>query len=454
MLVALLVLGGCTDSDPAYGPAGKKKIHVYLLLISTKQVDYYQWAEETFEARNPDVDVVIEQFPGSSLKDYEIKLRLRYSSGQAPDVFINRSGLLSELVSYGLVEEAPPFIDSLRVNEGRTPTIRDAPVIGGTAYGMTASASPMVLYYNKDMLRAEGLDPAQPPRTWDELVRYAERLARYDASGNLTRAGFSLRKRGYQPGTAGKWLTFLYSAGGQAFDARTREARFRSAAGEAALGLYDEILFGKNLDAIDLQGDQQGFGQEKAAMLLREVHVVRWLKENYPSLDFGVAPVPRRDTSLSYVNPYVWTVSSQSPHPTTSWRFIDFLMSEEAYARYASIGGVVPVTKSVAARDEFADDPNLRVFLDQQMKAPEVFPRVNRAKAILGAHIERFSYGRTGVAETLRRAEVNVNALLDRPPRGREIPVVERESDPENAAPRPDRSGATAARDPDPADGS
>jgi len=441
-LLMLVVVSGCTDSDPAYGPDGRKKIHVYLLLISTKQVDYYQWAEQTYEARNPGVDVVIEQFPGSSLKDYEVKLRLRYSSGQAPDAFILRTGLLSELVSYGLVEPAPSFVDSLRRVEGRTRAIREAPVIEGRSYGMTAAASPMVLYYNRDMFQAEGLDPDRPPRTWSELTRHAERLARYDASGTLTRAGFSLRKRGYQPGTAGKWLTFLYSAGGRAFDADARTSRFRSPAGREALRLYEEILFNKNLDDIDLQGDQQGFGQEKTAMFLREVHVIRWLEENYPDLNFGVAPVPRQDTSLSYINPYVWTVSSQTPHPTASWRFIEFLMSEEAYARYASIGGVVPVTKSVAAREPFAQDPYLQVFLNQRMKAPDVFPRENRAKAILGAHIERFCYGRTGIDETLRRAEENVNALLDQPPRGRALPAaapqVEREVPTRRAHHRPE----------------
>jgi ABC-type glycerol-3-phosphate transport system substrate-binding protein len=426
LLLAAAVLAGapgCSGSDQARGPDGRKRIHAYLLLISTRQVDYYKWAEKTFEARNPNVDVVIEQFPGSSLKDYEIKLRLRYSSGQAPDVFFIQTDLLSELVSLGLAEPAPPFIDSLVQAEGRTEMIRRAPYFGGTGYGMTASASPTVLYYNKDMFREAGLDPDRPPRTWEELIDYAERLTRRDADGNVTRAGLSLRKRGYKPGTAGKWFTFLFSAGGEAFDGRGRRARFNSEAGREALDLYDTVLFEKNLDAIGLQGDQQGFGQEKAAMFIREVHVVRWLQENYPDVDFGVAPLPKRDTSLSSGTPYVWTVSSQTPHPTASWRFVEFLMSKEAYARYASIGGVVPVTRSVAQMPEYAEDPYLKVFLDQRMKAPEVFPRLGRAEGILGAYIERFCYGRMGVDETLRRAADNVNALLARPPRGGRVPA-------------------------------
>ncbi|MFB6272053.1 MAG: ABC transporter substrate-binding protein [Salinibacter sp.] len=410
----VLSIGGCTSGDQARTDDGRKQITAYLLLISTQQVAYYEWAEKTYEKRHPNVDVVIEQFPGSSLKDYEIKLRLRYSSGQAPDLFFVQADLLAELVSLGLAEKAPPFIEGLVQEESRNRTIRRAPYFGGTCYGMTAAASPTVLYYNKDMFRKAGLDPERPPRTWRELLNYAEKLTVRDEEGNVTRAGLSLRKRGYKPGTAGKWFTFLFSAGGEAFTEGGRRAAFNSEAGREALEFYKTILFEKNLDSIDLQGDQQGFGREKAAMFIREVHVVRWLRKNYPDLNFGAAPLPKRDTSLSAGTPYVWTVSKQSAHPKEAWRFIEFLMSKEAYARYADIGGVIPVTKSVAAMPKFSEDPYLKTFLEQKIKAPEIFPRLGRAQGILGAYIERFAYGRMGIEETLRRAERDINALLQR----------------------------------------
>lgn len=413
-LAMVLTLGGCTSGDRSRTEDGRKRITAYLLLISTKQVDYYEWAEKTYEKRHPNVDVVIEQFPGSSLKDYEIKLRLRYSSGQAPDLFFIQADLLAELVSLGLAQKAPPFIEELVRGESRTRTIRKAPYFGGTCYGMTASASPTVLYYNKDMFREAGLDPERPPRTWEELVEYAEKLTVRDGDGNVTRAGLSLRKRGYKPGTAGKWFTFLFSAGGEAFTEGGRRAAFNSDDGREALEFYKTILFDKKLDSIDLQGDQQGFGREKAAMFIREVHVVRWLQKNYPDLNFGVGPIPKRDTSLSAGMPYVWTVSEQSAHPTEAWRFIEFLMSKEAYARYTDIGGIIPVTKSVAAMPKFSEDPYLKTFLNQKIKAPEIFPRLGRAQGILGAYVERFAYGRMGIERALRRAERNVNALLRR----------------------------------------
>lgn len=403
-------LAGCDDPEPR-AEDGRIPIQVYMLLISTEQVEYYKWAEKVYEERNPNIDIIIEQFPGSSLKDFEVKLRLRFSSGQAPDVFFVHSNVTAELVDLGLLDPAPPFVEELVQEESRNAMIREAPYFDGTLYGMVADATPTVLYYNRDMFQEAGLDPDRPPQNWEELLDYADRLTVRDEDGEVTRAGLSLRKRGFKPGTAEKWLTFLYSAGGAAFNEAGTHAAFNSDAGREALQFYKEVLFDRNIDSIDLEGDQQGFGQKRAAMFIREVHVIRWLNRNYPDLNYDVATLPKRDTSLSSGAPYLWNVPKQSDHPEEAWRFIEFLMSEEAYERYASIGGVIPVTKSVASKPEFSEDPHLQVFLDQEMKA-SVFPHVGRAKSILGAYIERFSYGRMSIDETLNRAESDVNALL------------------------------------------
>jgi ABC-type glycerol-3-phosphate transport system substrate-binding protein len=87
-------------------------------------------------------------------------------------------------------------------------------------------------------------------------------------------------------------------------------------------------------------------------------------------------------------------------------------MSDEVYARYAGIGGVIPATSSVAALPAYAEDEMLRVFVDQDMKSIRPFPRAQRAAEILGAYIERFCYGHFTIQETLDRAERDVNALL------------------------------------------
>ncbi len=412
MLVLAAALGGCQDPQPDVMPDGRIPVRVFLLLISTGQVEFYDWAEQTFEAQNPDLDVIIEQFPGSSLKDFEIKLRLRFSSRQAPDLFHVNTNVASELASLGLLAPAPPSVVEQIEANSLNGFVENAGRFDGTQYGIVSDGVWTALYYNKDMFREAGLDPERPPQTWDELIDYADRLTIRQPDGTPTRAGLSLRKSGFKAGTAEKWMTFLYSAGGTAFSDDGSHATFDSEAGRAALDFYHTILFDRRIDSVDLEGDQQGFGQQRVAMFIREPHVMGWLRDNYPDLDFGVAPIPRRDTSISAAGTYMFAVSGDSPHPDAAWRFAEFLTSDSSYARYAAAAGVLPMTRTVASLPAYDKDAGMQVFLHQSARSTGGFPRASRAADILGAYIERFCYGHLTADEVLERATRDIDAVL------------------------------------------
>jgi ABC-type glycerol-3-phosphate transport system substrate-binding protein len=410
----LLALGaaGCRKEPPARMPDGRIPVRVNLLLISTAQVEYYAWAEREYERRNPEVDIQIEQFPGSSLKDFEIKLRLQFASRQAPDVFLAGESVMATFARLGLLAPAPPKIEQMIQQNSVNDMVRGAPYVDGVPYGIVSDAVWQALYYNKAMFREAGLDPERPPQTWAEMLNAADRLTIRDAEGRPTRSGLSLRKTGFKPGTAEKWLTFLYSAGGQPFTDDGTASAFNSPAGRRALDLYQDVLFDRRIDSIDLEGDQQGFGQGRTAMLLRESHVIRWLGESYPDLEFGVAPVPADARSVSSGGSYLLSVARDSPNVGAAWDFVAFLLSDEAYTRYVSIGGLLPTTASVAALPEYRDDPLLQAFLQQEVAVPPRFDRSDRALDLLGAYIERFCYGEIGADEMLDRAAADVDALL------------------------------------------
>ena len=404
---------GCRH-DGETAADGRRPLHVFFLLISTKQVAFYRWAEQQFEAENPDVDVIFEQFPGTSLKDYEIKIRLRYASGDPPDVWYFRENLLAEFVDLGLLAPAPPFIERIVQENSLNEMIRQAPYFNGVCYGIAHNAAWQALYYNKDMFREAGLDPDRPPETWDELLEYAELLTKRREDGSVERAGISLRKTGYSPGTAEKWLTFFHSAGGRLFNEDGSRSLVDSEAGHAANAFYDEV-FRRKLDSVEHEGDQQGFGQERVAMFIRELHVVDWLHTNYPDVNFGVARIPVPDTSFTSYSAggaYPFVVSSGSDVEETAWHFIEFLMSDEPYTKYMRMLNELPMLKSVAALPEFAEDPYIRTFLEQPVSIPPKFPHDKRSLAILGAYVERLAYGHLTSEEMLERATHDIDAHL------------------------------------------
>jgi multiple sugar transport system substrate-binding protein len=410
-LLCLALLAGCRGGDAGGDVDGKRTVRLFILFLSTQQNDFYRWAEETFEARNPGTDVIIEQFPGSSLKDFEIKLRLRFASRHEPDLVMANENVIAPLATLGLMDRAPSYIVERVETNSLNEMAKRAPYVDGVCYGIATDAAWQVLFYNKDHFREVGLDPERPPQTWEELIAYADRLAVRDRTGKVVRAGFSLRKTGFKPGTAEKWFTFLYSAGGRAFDDDGTRALFNSPEGRRALDLYQTIL-ARDIDDVTHEGDQGGFGQGTVSMFYREVHVIRWLRENHPQMDFGVAPLPEGPLSISSGGAYTMGVAKRSKHRDVAWRFIEFLTSDEAYSRYVAIGGVLPMIRSVAESPAVQQDTLLQVFLDQPARSPGHFPHVQRAAEITGAYLERHLYGLMTRDEFLTRAERDVNAIL------------------------------------------
>src|SRR6056297_758274 len=140
VLVAVLGLSasllGCRQAQPDRMPDGRIPVRVFILLISTAQVEFYEWAERTFEEQNPNVDVIVEQFPGSSLKDFEIKLRFRFSSGQAPDLFHVHENIAAELAALDLLVPAPPFIVDRIEENSLNELVETGGRFDGTYYGL------------------------------------------------------------------------------------------------------------------------------------------------------------------------------------------------------------------------------------------------------------------------------------------------------------------------------
>ncbi len=69
---------------------------------------------------------------------------------------------------------------------------------GDITYGIPWQRSTIILYYNKDAYKEVGLDPEAPPKTWDELADYAQKLTKVE-NGTTTRYGIQIPsdKAGY-----------------------------------------------------------------------------------------------------------------------------------------------------------------------------------------------------------------------------------------------------------------
>ncbi len=156
-----------------------------------------------------------------------------------------------------------------------------------------------MLYYNTDMFKDAGLDPAKPPKTMAEMAEYAKKLVQRDASGKITRSGFSVRYSGAPTGIADKALPFIHAFGGRVYapDGKTATGTWMMPRPSRPAILSRPGCKGQGRQSRPGLPEEQ-FGAGKAAMIFREGWLVGWLKTNAPNIKFAVSPMPT-DRGLS-----------------------------------------------------------------------------------------------------------------------------------------------------------
>ncbi len=133
------------------------------------------WAEvkEGFEAKYPNVTIEWVSAPYGEILNQVINMA---GGGDKVDAIFSEMIWIPSLVDAGLAAPmdevlSPEFLADYY------PNILEAHSVDGKVYGAPLYVSPFVLFYNKDLFEQAGLDPENPPKTYDELLEIAPKLA-------------------------------------------------------------------------------------------------------------------------------------------------------------------------------------------------------------------------------------------------------------------------------------
>jgi ABC-type glycerol-3-phosphate transport system substrate-binding protein len=99
-----------------------------------------------------------------------------------------------QVASYAARNAFLPLDEMLRRDGIRGQEFFDAPwaecFYDGRQFAVPYDTDVRVLYYNKALFRAAGLDPDRPPRTWSELREYSRKLTKRRGDGRLNQVGY------------------------------------------------------------------------------------------------------------------------------------------------------------------------------------------------------------------------------------------------------------------------
>jgi multiple sugar transport system substrate-binding protein len=238
--------------------------------------------------------------------------------------------------------------------------------VNGHQYGGPYTFSTPTLFYNGDIFKAAGLDPATPPTTWEQVRQAAQAIKDKTSSAPLNIGGLY----------GADWIvqSLINSNGGTTLSADRSHATFNEPPAMEVIrwwqGLVNDGLYPKLSDA-DAQASMTngtlGMFLNTTVLLpaLRDAAAGKWDLRTSGEPSFGTKPVvPTNSGSALFV------MSTAPAKQLAAWEFLRFVASQRGNTIIASVIGYVP------QRDDVVDDPNyLKPFLD---KDPRMLPTIKQ----------------------------------------------------------------------------
>ena len=333
-------------------------------------------------------DIVVKPvFAGSYTESYS-KTIAAIRGGTPPDTAILLSQNLNDLLTQDLIVPLDDFIakDAAEVNmDDFFPAFMLNSSQDGKVWSIPFQRSTPVMYYNKDAFREAGLDPENPPQTWDDLVTAAQALTTKDAGGRVQRYGLEIPSSG----GVDTWLleALTIEAGGLLYDANDPCCTITL----NTQPVKDAIQFLRDLggkDGVSPEGPvswstaPNDFVAGKVAMIYHSTGSLGFIRNN-ATFDFGTAFLPQKErfgTPTGGGNFYLFK-DTPPERQQAAWTFIKWMTSPERLAQWSIDSGYVAPRRSSwdtqAMKDYTAQYPQALTARDQVEYAKAELPVKN-----------------------------------------------------------------------------
>ena len=232
---------------------------------------------------------------GLGLGEQGEKLIPALVAGTAPDIFVYDLATVQER---GMKEQTmclDEYVAEAGMDLGTFfPATVDCCTYDGKLYGLPYMTDTRVLFYNKDHFRAAGLDPEKPPKSWDEVLDYVEKLNITNEEGEVTQVGFSTIWWEIAPWTMG------WTFGAEYWDAdgnptlNTPEMLEALKFVRKLCAAVGEDAYQKLFDASMATGISP-FTNGTVSMCVQFNGFCSTLATYAPDMDYGVALIPTKD---------------------------------------------------------------------------------------------------------------------------------------------------------------
>lgn len=315
LAVLPLLAGTAACSTGGDGAAGDDDDHVTITVMgkpaatNTAAVELWEQQVEEFEAENPDITI-----EGTDVAWDAKTFATRLAGGSAPTLLRVPLTEPASLIERGQVADISAEASELESFDELNPRVMEFLERDGAVYGIPEKSYAFGLVYNRDIFEEAGLDPDDPPETWEEVREYAAQIT--ERTG---KTGFGE----ITTNNSGGWhLTgYLYTYGGEIITQGsdgTWTAAFNDDATREILELWQQMRWEDDSLGDDVLGKQEDLLAEFTAG-----NVGMWVSappdiySNYIAAGgdaeaFGAGPMPQGGADATLAGATVLMVNAQA----------------------------------------------------------------------------------------------------------------------------------------------
>jgi multiple sugar transport system substrate-binding protein len=358
--------GGASSDDLAV----KGPIKIWL----SNNPEELAWGKAMVEAWNadhPKEKVTAQEIPAGKTSEEVIGAAI--TAGNAPCLVYNTSpAAVPQFQKQGglvALDDFPGATDYIESRTGDAAGQYKSP--DGKYYQIPWKSNPVMIFYNKGLLKKAGVDPEDPPlSTYDEFLATSDKIV---SSGAAQAAIWPAPTSEFFQ----SWFDFypLYAAqsGGKQL-VEDGKATFNDVDGQAVANFWAEMYEKGYAQKEAYNGD--AFADEKSAMSI----VGPWAIAVYgDKVDWGAAPVPT-ESGISADETYTFSdaknvaIYSACKAKGTAWRLLKFSTSKEMDGALLEKTGQMPLRSDLEAAypDYFSSHPDYTTFAAQAARTVEV----------------------------------------------------------------------------------
>jgi multiple sugar transport system substrate-binding protein len=411
-LLVPMVAAGRVDSHVGVAAQENITLDLWFFQGADPEDPFFPALQEAYKAMRPEVTLNVTMIPEDQ---YVVKLDTALAAGSPPDI-----GYLYEprWVKAGKVLPLDEMIAAhdIDLDDFNHAIMQGSCVVEDHVYCLGSYSGAVVLFYNKAMFDAAGLDypSATEPMTIDEYA---------DLTAKLSVPNDDVTKRVWGASAEAPywWMnrTTMFSD-----DARQVAGLINDEPTKHAYEVLGNMVAQGSspgssvMQALGVESSESLFLQGKLAMAIGDFAQLKALEE--AGVDYGVATLPVEQAGDP---PYLpvwtdgWMVFSESQHPAEAMEFIAFLATEGQRLR-VEVTGDAPLSAAAAEEYDWAGQGNVEARQEALQaigvaEPPMFVPGFWDVVAPLGDAFNLIAEGETTASDALDEAAPRMQESLD-----------------------------------------